>query len=108
MDVSGMQHDKPALDAAEPASLERGDRVVMSELGRRRHPRYGFRQGTIVGYGSPNSRRVKFDDSKTVQSIHVGYLEILPPHHAAASAAHAITASSSGTPSKDRASTSPP
>jgi hypothetical protein len=107
MDTEGMRRDEPALDAPVAASLERGDRVVMSELGRQRHPRYGFRQGTIVGYGSPNSRRVKFDDSKTVQSIHVGYLKLLRPKRAAASAAHTITRSPAGTPNKDRASPSP-
>uniref|UniRef100_Q07SB1 Uncharacterized protein n=1 Tax=Rhodopseudomonas palustris (strain BisA53) TaxID=316055 RepID=Q07SB1_RHOP5 len=60
--------------------------MVMSELGRQRHPRYGLRQGTIVGYGSPSSRRVKFDDSKTVQSIYIGYLELSPPKPATTSA----------------------
>jgi hypothetical protein len=74
--------DEPTRDAPGASSLERGDRVVMSELGRQRHPRYGLRRGTIVGYGSPNSRRVKFDDSKTVQSIYIGYLELLPPNKA--------------------------
>jgi hypothetical protein len=99
-----IRRDQPTHDATDTPLLERGDRVVMSELGRQRHPRYGFRQGTIVGYGSPNSRRVKFDDSKTVQSIHIGYLEQLPPTPAAAPIAHAISGSPSVTPRKDRAS----
>ena len=78
--------DEPTRDAPGASSFERGDRVVMSELGRQRHPRYGLRQGTIVGYGSPSSRRVKFDDSKTVQSIYIGYLELSPPKQATTSA----------------------
>ncbi|WP_234826887.1 hypothetical protein [Rhodopseudomonas palustris] len=55
--------------------LGRGDRVRMSALGRERHPRYGNREGVIVGQGSPSSWRVKFDDRKTVQAIHQDYLE---------------------------------
>ncbi|WP_245407737.1 hypothetical protein [Rhodopseudomonas faecalis] len=55
-----------------------GARVRMNALGRARHPRYGLREGTIVGCGSPSSRRVKFDDRKTVLSIYKGYLEVLP------------------------------
>ena len=55
-----------------------GARVRMNALGRARHPRYGLREGTIVGCGSPSSRRIKFDDRKTVLSIYKGYLEVLP------------------------------
>jgi ribosomal 50S subunit-recycling heat shock protein len=46
----------------------------MSPLGLERHPSYGAREGVIVGMGSPNSMRVKFDDRVTVQAIHRDYL----------------------------------
>jgi len=59
--------------------LFRGARVRMSRLGRERHPRYGDREGLIVGSGSPSSWRVKFDDRKTVQAIHRDYLEPAAP-----------------------------
>jgi hypothetical protein len=57
-------------------SLFHGARVRMSQLGRERHPKYGDRQGVIVGSGSPSSWRVKFDDRKTIQAIHRDYLEL--------------------------------
>ena len=53
-----------------------GARVRMSRLGRERHPKYGDRQGVIVGGGSPSSWRIKFDDRKTIQAIHRDYLEL--------------------------------
>jgi hypothetical protein len=56
-------------------SLARGDRVQMSALGRARHPSYGDIQGLVVGQGSPNSWRIKFDERKHVQAIHSDYLE---------------------------------
>ncbi|HWX32010.1 MAG TPA: hypothetical protein VNZ53_31830 [Steroidobacteraceae bacterium] len=56
-------------------SLARGDRVQMSALGRARHPSYGDVQGLVVGQGSPNSWRIKFDERKHVQTIHSDYLE---------------------------------
>ena len=56
--------------------LFHGARVRMSQLGRERHPKYGDRQGVIVGSGSPSSWRVKFDDRKTIQAIHRDYLEL--------------------------------
>ena len=56
--------------------LFRGARVRMSPLGRERHPKYGDREGLIVGSGSPSSWRVKFDDRKTIQAIHRDYLEL--------------------------------
>lgn len=58
--------------------LCRGARVRMSPLGRARHPKYGDREGLIVGQGSPSSWRVKFDDRKTIQAIHQDYLERVP------------------------------
>jgi hypothetical protein len=58
----------------DPDRLTYGDRVRMSPLGLERHPSYGAREGVIVGMGSPNSMRVKFDDRVTVQAIHRDYL----------------------------------
>jgi hypothetical protein len=52
-----------------------GARARMSKLGRERHPKYGAREGLIVGRGSPSSWRVNFDGHKTVQTIHQDYLE---------------------------------
>jgi hypothetical protein len=63
-------------DEKTPPSLFRGARVRMSRLGRDRHPRYGDREGIIVGRGSPSSWRVKFDERTTVQAIHRDYLEL--------------------------------
>ena len=63
--------------------LFHGARVRMSPLGRERHPKYGDREGMIVGSGSPSSWRVKFDDRKTIQAIHRGYLELAQPAGAA-------------------------
>lgn len=62
----------------EASRLAIGDRVWMSAFGRERHPKYGDRQGVIVGQGSPSSWRVKFDDRKCVQAIHRDYLEPAP------------------------------
>ncbi len=56
-----------------------GARVRMSRLGRERHPKYGDREGVIVGSGSPSSWRVKFDNRKTIQAIHRDYLELAAP-----------------------------
>jgi hypothetical protein len=63
-------------DEMTPPGLVRGARVRMSRLGRERHPRYGDREGIIVGRGSPSSWRVKFDERATVQAIHRDYLEL--------------------------------
>jgi len=60
----------------QPIGLFHGARVRMSQLGRERHPKYGDREGLIVGRGSPSSWRIKFDDRKTVQAIHRDYLEL--------------------------------
>jgi hypothetical protein len=56
-------------------SLAPGIRVRMSAFGLARHPKYGDRQGLIVGRGSASSWRVKFDDRKSIQTIHQDYLE---------------------------------
>ncbi|MGM4917915.1 hypothetical protein [Tardiphaga sp. 813_E8_N1_3] len=66
-----------ADDSKPPPQLFRGARVRMSLLGRERHPKYGDRQGVIVGHGSPSSWRVKFDERKTIQAIHRDYLELV-------------------------------
>jgi hypothetical protein len=55
--------------------LALGDRVRMSALGRSRHPKYGGREGLIVGQGSTSGRRVRFDGLRSVQTIHIDYLE---------------------------------
>ena len=62
----------------DPSILAPGDRVRMSMLGVERHPKYQGREGTIVGMGSPNSFRVKFDDLVTIQGIYRDYLEKSP------------------------------
>jgi hypothetical protein len=63
----------PPLQAKQ--SLAPDDRVRMSAWGRARHPKYGDRQGLIVGRGSPSSWRVKFDERRYIQAIHRDYLE---------------------------------
>jgi hypothetical protein len=67
---------KNAERNTQPAGLFPGARVRMSQLGRERHPKYGDREGLIVGQGSPSSWRVKFDERVTVQAIHRDYLEL--------------------------------
>jgi hypothetical protein len=80
-DAAGLMSESEGADsAANPPlqaklSLERGDRVQMSALGRARHPSYGDIQGLVVGQGSPSSWRIKFDQRKHVQTIHCDYLE---------------------------------
>jgi hypothetical protein len=69
-----------SLRSSRPLAL--GDRVRMSALGRSRHPKYGRREGLIVGKGSTSGRRVRFDGLRSVQTIHIDYLEKvdeLPP-----------------------------
>src|ERR1700694_2306347 len=56
-------------------SLAPGDRVRMSAGGRARHPKYGDRQGLLVGRGSSPSSWVKFDERRCIQTIHRDYLE---------------------------------
>ena len=62
----------------EPDWLDLGDRVRMNALGLERHPKCHGREGAIVGMGTPNSVRVKFDDRVTVQAISRSYLERAP------------------------------
>ena len=73
--MSGMRSATNTL--TEPKqSLAPGDRVRMSAQGRARHPKYGDRQGLLVGRGSyPSSWRVKFDERRSIQAIHQDYLE---------------------------------
>jgi hypothetical protein len=79
-------------DSSRPSRLGRGARVRMSPLGRERHPRYGDRQGVIVGQGSPSSWRVKFDERVTVQAIHEDYLERVPPRERSPNGAPGLSA----------------
>jgi hypothetical protein len=77
-DSSGTRSEPDAALAAKQ-SLAPGDRVRMSAWGRARHPKYGDRQGLIVGRGSPSSWRVKFDERSYIQAIHRDYLEKVGP-----------------------------
>jgi hypothetical protein len=65
---SGTRSEPDAALAAKQ-SLAPGDGVLMSAWGRARHPKYGDRQGLIVGRGSPSSWRVKFDERSYIQAV---------------------------------------
>lgn len=80
-------------DRSMRSRLARGARVRMSALGCERHPRYGDRQGVVVGQGSPSSWRVKFDERVTVQAIHEDYLERVPARKRSATAAQGLNSS---------------
>jgi hypothetical protein len=54
--------------------LAPGDRVRMSELGLARHPKYASHEGVVVGKVSATGVRVKFDERKQLQTIHLSYL----------------------------------
>jgi hypothetical protein len=69
----------------DPDWLNYGDRVRMNAFGLERHPTYGSREGVIVGMGTRNSLRVKFDDRITVQAIHRDCLERVSGKSGAAS-----------------------
>jgi hypothetical protein len=71
---SGMSSEMSALLESR-RSLAPGIRVRMSAFGLARHPKYGDRQGLIVARGSASSWRVKFDERKSIQTIHQDYLE---------------------------------
>lgn len=58
----------------DPDWIVPGDRVRMSALGLQRHPKFSGREGLVVGMGSPNSLRVKFDGLVTAQAIYRDYL----------------------------------
>jgi hypothetical protein len=73
---SGSEAGTP-MEAKPP--LASRDRVRMNAWGRARHPRYGDRQGLVLGRGSPSSWRVKFDGRRSIQAIHRDYLEKVGP-----------------------------
>ena len=73
--TQGREKRMTHADEATPQRLFPGARVRMSQLGLQRHPKYGDREGVIVGKGAPSSWRVKFDVRKTVEAIHRDYLE---------------------------------
>ena len=55
-----------------------GERVRLSELGRRRSPRMEDLLGTVVaGSQSPSTVGVRFDGKKTAVLMHVSYLQRL-------------------------------
>jgi hypothetical protein len=74
--LNGIENRMKLADEGTPQRLFPGARVRMSQLGLERHPKYGDREGVIVGRGSPSSWRVKFDARKTVEAIHQDYLEL--------------------------------
>jgi hypothetical protein len=76
-EIDGGRGRAAALDNSGRDSLRPGVRVRMSPLGRERHPKYGVREGLIVGRGSPSSWRVRSDERKTVQAIFQDYLELV-------------------------------
>lgn len=76
MNVRVRQVERGAIDGREfdPDWIVPGDRVRMSALGLQRHPKFSEREGLVVGMGSPNSLRVKFDGLVTAQAIYRDYL----------------------------------
>ncbi len=80
-----LRNASPSLAPAVDADLAPGLRVRMNALGRERHPRYGSREGVIVGRGSPSSWRIRFDERRAIQAIHQSYLECAP------AATHAVS-----------------
>jgi ribosomal protein L21E len=62
------------------ASLRRyaiGDRVRLSDLGYKRHPRIKQQLGTVVGFSKgSNGVRVLFDGRASSTILHVSYLEL--------------------------------
>jgi hypothetical protein len=63
-----------------PASLSQlaiGDRVRLSELGRKRHPRIKQQLATVVGFSKgSNGVKVLFDRNASTTMLHVSYLEL--------------------------------
>jgi hypothetical protein len=68
-------HAETGTPSEPKRSLALGVWVRMSAFGLARHPKYGDRQGLIVGRGSASSWRVKFDERRCIQTIHQDYLE---------------------------------
>ena len=82
--LDGVENRMKNSDERTTQRLFPGARVRMSRLGLERHPKYGDREGVIVGRGSPSGWRVKFDARKTVEAIHQDYLELAAQPGAAA------------------------
>ena len=62
--------------SAEQEYFRIGDRVRLSELGRKRMSRNRATTATVVGYGrSETTIRIVFDGSNYPVSIHASYLE---------------------------------
>lgn len=62
--------------SAEEESFRIGDRVRLSELGKKRMTRNRTTTAKVVGYGRVDTRvRILFDGSSYPVSIHVSYLE---------------------------------
>ena len=75
---SGSLHDQQSMERRGLSSIRPGNRVTMSKLGRRRHPRYAGLEGTIVGRSAyPSSVRVKFEGRIQVETFHRDYLELV-------------------------------
>jgi hypothetical protein len=66
--MGGMRRFDSKRSLQSEGLLALGDRVRMSALGRSRHPKYGGREGLIVGQVSTSGRRVRFDGLRTVQN----------------------------------------
>jgi len=65
----------PTLTKRCPSAI--GDRVRLSELGRRRCPRISADRGTIVGFTRRSTgARVLFDGRKSAVLFHASYLEL--------------------------------
>lgn len=58
--------------------LRPGDRIRMNARRLKRHPKYGDRQGFVVGRGSPSGWRIKFNERASIQTSHQDYLEQVP------------------------------
>ena len=54
-----------------------GARVRFNELGAARSPKMSSRVGTVVKAASSNGVRVVFDGTKTINTIHRSYLELV-------------------------------
>ncbi len=66
----------------EPDRIVPADCFGMGLLSLQRHPKFAGREGVVVGMGSPNSLRVKFDKLVMVQGIHRDYLVKAPVRNA--------------------------
>ena len=69
--------------SAEAECYQKGDRVRLSELGRKRMSRNRATTATVVGFGrSETTIRIIFDGSSYPVSIHASYLERDPSRDA--------------------------